>query len=34
MLGNTVPELFFEDFQDQAFKESLFFFMEEQGKRP
>jgi hypothetical protein len=25
-LGNTVPEPFFEDFQDQAFEESPFFF--------
>jgi hypothetical protein len=27
-LGNTVPEPFFEDFQDQAFEESHFFFVE------
>jgi hypothetical protein len=32
MLGNDVPEPFFEDFPDQAFKESLFFFAEQQGK--
>jgi hypothetical protein len=29
MLGNTVPEPFFEDFQDQAFEESRFFFAEQ-----
>jgi hypothetical protein len=34
MLGNIVPEPFFEDFQDQAFKESQFFFAEQQGKCP
>jgi hypothetical protein len=33
-LGNTMPELFFEDFQDQAFEESQFFFAEQQGKCP
>jgi hypothetical protein len=25
---------FFEDFQDQAFEESQFFFVEQQGKCP
>jgi hypothetical protein len=34
MIGDTVPELFFEDFQDQAFEESQFFFAEQQGKCP
>jgi hypothetical protein len=34
MLGNTVLEPFFEDFQDQAFEESQFFFVEQQGKCP
>jgi hypothetical protein len=29
-----VPEPFFEDFQDQAFEESQFFFVELQGKCP
>jgi hypothetical protein len=29
-----MPELFFEDFQDQAFEESQFFFAELQGKCP
>jgi hypothetical protein len=29
-----VPEPFFEDFQDEAFEESQFFFVEEQGKCP
>jgi hypothetical protein len=33
-LGNTMAELFFEDFQDQAFEESQFFFAEQQGKCP
>jgi hypothetical protein len=33
-LGNVVPEPFFEDFQDEAFEESQFFFVEEQGKCP
>jgi hypothetical protein len=33
-LGNTVPEPFFEDFQDQAFEEPPFFFLEQQGKCP
>jgi hypothetical protein len=28
MLGNAVPEPFFEDFQDQAFEEPPFFFAE------
>jgi hypothetical protein len=32
MLGNVVPEPFFEDFQDQAIEESQFFFAEQQGK--
>jgi hypothetical protein len=34
MLGNAVPEPFFEDFQDQAFEESHFFLVEQQGKCP
>jgi hypothetical protein len=34
VLGNTVPEPFFEDFQDQAFEGPLFFFAEQQGKCP
>jgi hypothetical protein len=29
-----MPETFFEDFQDQAFEESQFFFAEQQGKCP
>jgi hypothetical protein len=33
-LGNVVLEPFFEDFQDQAFEESPFFFAEQQGKYP
>jgi hypothetical protein len=33
-VGNVVPEPFFEDFQDQAFEESPFFFAEQQGKCP
>jgi hypothetical protein len=33
-LGNVVPEPFFEDFQDQAFEESLLFFVDQQGKLP
>jgi hypothetical protein len=32
MLGNVVPEPFFEDFQDEAFDESQFFFVEQQVK--
>jgi hypothetical protein len=32
VLGSTVLEPFFEDFQDQAFEESQFFFVEQQGK--
>jgi hypothetical protein len=32
MVGNVVPEPFFEDFQDQAFEDSLSFFAEQQGK--
>jgi hypothetical protein len=31
MLGNVIPEPFFEDFQDQAFEEPPFFFAEQQG---
>jgi hypothetical protein len=34
VLGNAVPEPFFEDFQDLAFKEFPFFFAEQQGKCP
>jgi hypothetical protein len=34
MLGNDVPEPFFEDFQYQAFEESPFLFVEQQGKCP
>jgi hypothetical protein len=34
MLGNAIPAPFFEDFQDQAFEESPFFFAEQQGKCP
>jgi hypothetical protein len=34
MVGNIVPEPFFEDFQDQAFEESSFFFAKQQGKCP
>jgi hypothetical protein len=34
MLGNAVPEMFFKDFQDQAFQEFQFFFMDQQGKLP
>jgi hypothetical protein len=34
MLGNAMPELFFKDFQDQAFVESQLFFAEQQGKYP
>jgi hypothetical protein len=33
MLGNAAPELFFEDFHDQAFKETQLFFAQ-QGKSP
>jgi hypothetical protein len=29
-----VPEPFFEDFQDQAFEKSQFFFAEQQDKCP
>jgi hypothetical protein len=29
-----MPEPFFEDFQDQAFEESQFFFAEKQAKCP
>jgi hypothetical protein len=31
-LGNIVSGPFIEDFQDQAFEESQFFFAEQQGK--
>jgi hypothetical protein len=31
-VGNVVPEPFFEDFQDQAFEDSTFFFVEQLGK--
>jgi hypothetical protein len=34
MLGNIVPELFNEDFHDQAFEESELFFADQQGKLP
>jgi hypothetical protein len=34
MLGNAVPEPFFDDFQDQAFEKSQLFFMDQQGKLP
>jgi hypothetical protein len=34
MIGNIVPGLFFEDFQDQAFEEFQLFFMDQQGKLP
>jgi hypothetical protein len=34
MLGNAVPEPFFEDFHDQAFEESEFFFVELESKYP
>jgi hypothetical protein len=34
MIGNIAPELFFEDFQDQAFEESQLFFADQQGKLP
>jgi hypothetical protein len=33
-IGNVVPELFFEDFQDQAFEESQLFFTDQQDKSP
>jgi hypothetical protein len=33
-LGNAVPKPFFEDFQDQAFEESHFFFAKQLGKCP
>jgi hypothetical protein len=33
-LGIVVLEPFSEDFQDQAFEESQFFFAEQQGKCP
>jgi hypothetical protein len=29
-----MPEPFFEDFQNQGFEESQFFFAEQQGKCP
>jgi hypothetical protein len=34
MLGNVVPEPFFEDFKDQDFEDSPFFFAEQQEKCP
>jgi hypothetical protein len=34
MLGDVVPEPFFEDFQDQTFEESQFFFAKQQDKCP
>jgi hypothetical protein len=34
MLGNAVPEPFFEDIQDQTFEESQLFFADQQGKLP
>jgi hypothetical protein len=34
VLGNVEMELFFKDFQDQAFEESQFFFVKYQGKYP
>jgi hypothetical protein len=34
MVGNVVLEPFSEDFQDEAFEESPFFFAELQGKCP
>jgi hypothetical protein len=34
MLGNAVPKQFYEDFQNQAFEDSQFFFAEQQGKCP
>jgi hypothetical protein len=34
VLGNTVPEPFFEDFQDQAFEECQIFLVEQQDKCP
>jgi hypothetical protein len=34
VLGNTVPEPFFEDFQDQAYEESKCYFTEQKGKFP
>jgi hypothetical protein len=33
-LGSIVPEPFVEDFQEQAFDESQFLFVEQQGKCP
>jgi hypothetical protein len=33
-LGNVVSEPFSKDFQDQAFEESQFFFVGQQGKLP
>jgi hypothetical protein len=33
-LGSIVPEPFAEDFQEQAFDESQFLFVEQQGKCP
>jgi hypothetical protein len=34
MLGNVVPELFSEDFQDQAFEQSQLFFADQEDKLP
>jgi hypothetical protein len=34
MLGNTAPEPFFKDLQDQAFEETHLFFADQQGKSP
>jgi hypothetical protein len=33
-LGNIVPELFSEDFQDHTFEKSQLFFADQQGKLP
>jgi hypothetical protein len=33
-LDNVVPELFSENFQDQAFEEFQLFFTDQQGKFP
>jgi hypothetical protein len=34
MMGNIVPEPFFEDFQDQAFEESQLFLTDQQAMSP
>jgi hypothetical protein len=34
VLGNSVPEPIFEDFQEQVFVESVVFFSGQQGKCP